>query len=105
MPVVSRHVEAVTRLDMRHLNTCIPHKRILLVVGVVELDRRVILWKALGAAVDVLAVVWVHDCKVFVALVNTHHVFHCIGVRPSEGSMPMPVRHLLDKEELVHNRR
>ena len=105
MPIVCWHVEAVTRLDMRHLNACISHKRILLIVRVVELDRRVVLWKALGTAVDELAVIWVHDRKVFVALVNTHHVLHRVGVRPSEGSMPVPVRHLFDKEELVHNRR
>lgn len=103
MPVVGWDVEAVTLVHVEGLDLGLLEEWVLLVVRPDELTRRVVVWISLRASVDETSVLWSDNREVFVTLVDAHHVLHCVGVRPGQGSKPVPVGDLLDVEESIHD--
>jgi hypothetical protein len=103
MPVVSRDVSAVSFLDVNRLDRGVLEQRILLEIRFHELDWRIVIWVSFGTRVDPGSGLHGADAKVLVALVDTHHVLHGVGMRSCQSSVSVPVGDLIDIEEGIHD--
>jgi len=89
---------------VRCLNPCLFQKRVLLVIWINELGWRVIVRIAFSSSVDKFAIHRGYNREVFITLVDAHHILHGVSMWSCKRPEPMPVGHLFNLKERIHDR-
>jgi hypothetical protein len=77
-------------------------KRPSIVVRFYKLYWRVIIRQVIMTCIDIFPVVLGYNSKVFVAFIDTHHVFHAVGVGFGQCAVSVPICYDADVHQTVH---
>lgn len=80
MPIIGRHVEAITRSNVYRAHMSLFEKWPLFVIRINKLNWRVVFRYSVITGVDVGSLLGSNYCEIFVAFKHAHHVLHGVGM-------------------------